>query len=275
LGQQIKMRIFITAGFDRAPNAYALCEMLSRCGHEIVGICVVTPFNWKRLQGKLRQQGPQIIIKSLRRIIGISKGASREAAQRPLECFLERNKIEVSSLKKWAAAQQVDYRVAKSLNDTDSIDFLKASRSDVLLYGGGGILRKEFIRAANGKILNAHSGPLPEIRGMNACEWSMLLGLHPHTTIHYINEGIDTGGYLAQIPVPLMPGDTVEVMREKCVVAGIQGLIDSVERLDELKTVHVDDPSEHRQCYVMAPVIRELLDLRLETGELKIETTAR
>jgi folate-dependent phosphoribosylglycinamide formyltransferase PurN len=115
-------------------------------------------------------------------------------------------------------------RVVPDLNHDRSIEFVRASACDGVLYAGGGIIRGRFIDAARGRILNPHSGPLPEIRGMNACEWALLLGLPPAVTIHFIDEGIDTGGVVSQIPIGVEQGDTVESLRGKCVVAGINGI---------------------------------------------------
>lgn len=269
------MRLFITAGFDRAPNACVLCEILSKHNHEIAGICVVTPFNWGRFKSMLRQQGPKIIGRSIRRVLGLGKRKSSRNRPGPLKCFMKAKGVETLSLKRWAAAHGVDYRVLKGLNEAGSVAYLRKCNADVVLYAGGGILRKNFIQAAKGTVLNAHSGPLPEIRGMNACEWSLLLRLQPHVTIHFIDEGIDTGGYLMQIPIPVAPGDTIEDMREKCVVAGIQGLINAVERFAELEAQSVDDPVESRQCFVMAPALREILALRLKEGDLRLEVPKR
>jgi methionyl-tRNA formyltransferase len=98
---------------------------------------------------------------------------------------------------------------------------------------------------------------------MNACEWSLLLGYAPAVTIHYINEGIDTGDILRTVPVPVEPGDNIDRMRDKCVAVGIVTLLEVVASFDEMQPKRVDDADGHRQCYVMAPVMREILEARL------------
>ena len=34
-------------------------------------------------------------------------------------------------------------------------------------------------------------------------------------TVHYVDEGVDTGAVIAAEPVPVLPGDTVETLRAR------------------------------------------------------------
>jgi methionyl-tRNA formyltransferase len=101
---------------------------------------------------------------------------------------------------------------------------------------------------------------------MNACEWSLLLGYAPAVTIHYINEGIDTGEVFQIIPVPVEPGDNVDLMRDKCVAIGIIGLLEVLASMDRIKPKRLKDANTYRQCYVMAPVMREIAEAKLTAG---------
>ena len=139
-----------------------------------------------------------------------------------------------------------------------------------MIYGGGGgILKLPFINAAEGRILNAHSGPLPEIRGMNACEWSLLLGLPTEMTIHVIDQGIDTGPVLETIPIEVEPGDDVETLRSKCAVLGVEGLLRAADRIHDLPESRPQGELG-LQCFVLAPALRELLDWKLAEGRVPV-----
>ena len=80
--------------------------------------------------------------------------------------------------------------------------FFKEMNNDLVVYAGGGILRKNFIKVPNIGILNAHSGKLPFFRGMNVIEWSLLYNVKPTVTVHMISEGID-GDILFQKSIPV------------------------------------------------------------------------
>lgn len=255
------MRVVLTAGFDRAPNTLAVAEMLRRRGDEVCGVVVVSAFNRDRLQRLIRQRGIRFIAQALRRLSGFDRKSARP--ENPLGALFVQYALTAESLKSWCRRHGVEYLNVKSLNQPSTVEWLRQNRPDLVIYGGGGILRKPFIEASGRRVLNAHSGPLPQVRGMNACEWSLLLDHEPTVTIHYIDEGVDTGDVLRVYPVPLETGDDIERMRDKCVVAGVTGLIETVALLDKLEPLHVSDGNAHRQCYVMAPVMREILDARL------------
>jgi len=184
----------------------------------------------------------------------------------PVESFMRYHEINYSSISEWCRKNNVLKLTVKSLNDHATISFIRNNQPDWVIYGGGGILKDEFISASNGKILNAHSGPLPEIRGMNACEWSILLGYEPAVTIHLINRGIDTGGIIKKYPIMRAAGDTIEILRNRCVVEGITGLFETVMNPPAKLPEPDHKASSFRQCYVMAPALKELLEKKLSVS---------
>lgn len=138
---------------------------------------------------------------------------------------------------------------------------------DGVLYGGGGILRSTLLAAAGGRVLNAHAGPLPEIRGMNACEWSLLLDHPLCVSIHVVDRGIDTGPVLLRRPVKREPGDDVPTLRSRCTAAGVDAMLEAVPAL--ANPLPPPDPAaaSHRQCFVLAPAMAELLERKLARRE--------
>jgi methionyl-tRNA formyltransferase len=101
---------------------------------------------------------------------------------------------------------------------------------------------------------------------MNACEWSLLLGEIPTVTIHVIDGGIDTGGVIATLPLELERGSTLEDLRGQCVELGVVGLRRAVESINAPLPVRAVDAGASRQCFTMAPVLRELVEIGLSHG---------
>ena len=257
----MKGRVVVTAGYDRALHALALVELLRRAGHDVAGILVVSAFRVKRLKALLRQRGRSALPLLASKLFGMRRAASADAS--PLFDFLRRESIAGGSLRAWAKAHDVPHRVVGSLNDPDAVALVREAGAQAVFYAGGGILRKPLLDAAAGRVVNAHSGPLPEIRGMNALEWSILIGEPPTVTIHVIDLGIDTGGVIEKIPIPVEPGDTIESLREKCEVLGVQGLVRAAALVDRPLPARPPGADAHRQCFVMAPVLRELAERKL------------
>ena len=254
------MRLLLTAGFNGALHAVALAELATRHGHDISTILVVNPFSVSRVLDFVRRRGTTALAHAAGRLLGhTTAGSDDDWVLRHLEA----HRITDRKLTAWGRSRRVPVRVVSDLNSEAAIRVLRESASDGVLYAGGGILRQPFIEAAGGRILNPHSGPLPEIRGMNACEWSVLLGLHPSVTIHFIDAGIDTGGIVERIPIRLEPGDTVDRIRARCVIAGIEGMLRAIPALSRPLPPPMLHASRTRQCFTLAPALRELLDERL------------
>ena len=86
----------------------------------------------------------------------------------------------------------------------------------VVLAGYMHLFREPFFAYYGGRIVNTHSAPLPEFPGAHPIEDVLAAGV-PETaaTVHYVDEGIDTGPVIAAERVPVLPGDTVETLRAR------------------------------------------------------------
>lgn len=86
----------------------------------------------------------------------------------------------------------------------------------VVLAGFMRIIGPIFLAAFPRRILNIHPSLLPKYRGANAAGQALAAG-DPVTgcTVHYVDEGVDTGEIIAQQEVPVRPGDTAETLQER------------------------------------------------------------
>ena len=78
------------------------------------------------------------------------------------------------------------------------------------------LFRKPFFDYYGGRIVNTHSAPLPDFPGAHPIEDVLAAGVGvTAATVHYVDEGIDTGPVIAAEPVPVRADDTVETLRER------------------------------------------------------------
>ena len=78
------------------------------------------------------------------------------------------------------------------------------------------LLRRTFLERFPGRIVNTHPAPLPGFPGAHPIEDVLAAGAkETAATVHYVDEGIDTGPVIAAEPVPVREGDTVESLRER------------------------------------------------------------
>ena len=78
------------------------------------------------------------------------------------------------------------------------------------------LFRKPFFDYYGGKIVNTHSAPLPDFPGAHPIEDVLAAGVdETAATVHYVDEGIDTGPVIAAERVPVLPTDTIDTLRAR------------------------------------------------------------
>jgi phosphoribosylglycinamide formyltransferase-1 len=78
------------------------------------------------------------------------------------------------------------------------------------------LFRKPFFDHYAGRVVNTHPAPLPEFPGAHPIEDVLAAGVaETAATIHYVDEGIDTGPVIVSERVPVLNGDTVETLRAR------------------------------------------------------------
>lgn len=83
----------------------------------------------------------------------------------------------------------------------------------VLLAGYMRILPPTFVQAYRGNILNIHPSLLPAFTGLQAQKQALLKGVkYTGCTVHFVDEGTDTGPIIAQAVVPVYEDDTVDTL---------------------------------------------------------------
>jgi phosphoribosylglycinamide formyltransferase 1 len=78
------------------------------------------------------------------------------------------------------------------------------------------LLRPSFLDRFAGRIVNTHSAPLPEFPGAHPIEDVLAAGVRETAaTVHYVDEGVDTGAVITAERVPVRADDTVESLRAR------------------------------------------------------------
>lgn len=86
----------------------------------------------------------------------------------------------------------------------------------VVLAGYMHLLRKPFLDRFPHRIVNTHAAPLPDFPGAHPIEDVLAAGVsQTAATIHYVDEGMDTGSVIRAERVPVLPDDTVESLRAR------------------------------------------------------------
>ncbi len=79
----------------------------------------------------------------------------------------------------------------------------------VVLAGFMRILKGEFLRAFSEKVINIHPSLLPSFPGLEAWRQALEYGVKvTGCTVHFVDQGIDSGAIIAQQVVPVLDNDT-------------------------------------------------------------------
>tara|TARA_B100000085_G_scaffold141193_1_gene128549 strand:- start:115 stop:627 length:513 start_codon:yes stop_codon:yes gene_type:complete len=99
----------------------------------------------------------------------------------------------------------------------DVVKHLQALETDLVVTAGFmRVLGGPVIEAFENRIINSHPALLPSFPGAHAVRDAIESGVKvTGCTIHIIDEGVDTGPIIAQCPVAVRDGDTVESLHKR------------------------------------------------------------
>jgi methionyl-tRNA formyltransferase len=103
-------------------------------------------------------------------------------------------------LKDYAKLNNIDYLKDKNVNSEEFISNIEKYNCDLFIsMSFNQIFKTKMINLPKYKIINCHAGKLPFYRGRNVLNWALIndekeFGI----TVHYIDEGIDTGDIILQ-----------------------------------------------------------------------------
>lgn len=124
----------------------------------------------------------------------------------------------------------------KNLKNRELYEWVKDKRPDLLvLVFVTQFVSKDIIDLATYGGINYHPSLLPKYRGGSAIAWAIINGeTQTGVTIHYIDEGVDTGDIIIQESVPIDPNDTtVTLYYNKLFPLGVKLVSEAVRLIRE------------------------------------------
>ena len=106
----------------------------------------------------------------------------------------------------------------------------------ICLAGFMRILSPEFIKKFKNRILNIHPSILPAFPGLNAQRQAIESGeSHSGCTVHFVDEGVDTGPIIVQETVKIKNDDTEETLSKRILVKEHKAYVKAVKLIAEKK----------------------------------------
>jgi len=124
---------------------------------------------------------------------------------------------EDTRLRELAEKEGIEVLKEKDVNNPEFVESMKKRGCDLFVsMSFNQIFKKEMIEMPRLKTIKCHAGKLPFYRGRNVLNWALINGENEFgITIHYIDEGIDTGDILLQRTYRIEDNDTYATLLKK------------------------------------------------------------
>ena len=117
-----------------------------------------------------------------------------------------------------------------SVNSEEARERLREIAPRVIVVNGTRIINRQTLNCVNSRFINMHAGITPLYRGVHGAYWALaenkpeLVG----TTVHFVDEGIDTGKIIEQVHFKVSKPDNFTTYPHLHTGAGIAALIRAV-----------------------------------------------
>ena len=146
-----------------------------------------------------------------------------------------------------AKSHGIDYLYPVKINSDEFIEQARSYSCDLFVsMSFNQIFRKEIINVPRLKTINCHAGKLPFYRGRNILNWAIIndeteFGI----TVHYIDEGIDTGDIILQNTYPISDQDDystlLSIAHEECATL----LVRAIKQIQTGKAIRINQEEIH------------------------------
>ena len=111
----------------------------------------------------------------------------------------------------------IDTYASRAERDSAMADWLRGRGVRLVVCAGYmNLLTPTFLDCFPSNVINVHPSLLPAFPGMRAVEEALAAGVTmTGVTVHYVDEGLDTGLVIEQRDVPIVPGDTPESLHAR------------------------------------------------------------
>lgn len=255
------LKLVLFAPTDRSLYSRLLAELIVRENTlSLEGIVARRMLSWKRILGELRRDGPRLLRKVSRKLV-LGEERTEAGQYDSLAALAEEEGLGEGTLPELARRHGAPYLKTADHNLPAVEEALRTIDPDVIVFTGGGLIRKNILSLPARGILNCHAGLLPHYRGMDVVEWPIYesKGSAPHIglTCHYMDAGVDTGPILQRRSIPLFPGDDIASIRRRIEPEMVRFMMSTLRGIEagELSP-QPQEPGEGRQYFVMHPRLK-------------------
>ncbi|HEC1794622.1 TPA: methionyl-tRNA formyltransferase [Campylobacter lari] len=139
----------------------------------------------------------------------------------------------------------IPYIKTQNINSREFINQIKIYNIDIFVsMSFNQIFKKELLNFPKYKTINCHAGKLPFYRGRNVLNWVLINNEDEFgITVHFVDEGIDTGDIILQKTYPISMNDDYSTILNKAYDECPNVLFEALEKIfnNDVNLVKQDD----------------------------------
>lgn len=122
-------------------------------------------------------------------------------------------------LRKYASQLKIPFLPIEDVNSYGALKILEEFNANLFVsMSFNQIIKRQLLDLPSYGFINCHAGALPFYRGRNPLNWALINGEETFgVTVHYIDEGIDTGDIITQIISNISDDDDYRTLLEKAI----------------------------------------------------------
>jgi len=243
-------------------NTIYVTELLVRSNVNVKAVVVRRLFNPKRFLSEFRRDGSRLMKKIWKKLVLRGK-AYKNTDYETIVDAMKTAKVFFRKVDRFKDCYGIPVVYCYDLNEASVVDTLKDAKPDLVVFTGGGLIRRDVLENSGAGVLNCHMGVLPRYRGMDVVEWPILedrveqIGM----TVHFMDKGVDTGDILRIEKVDVEFSDSIKQLRDRfepimcrhIVETCLDYLNDRIERIPQKR-------EDGRQYFIMHPRLIEVAE---------------
>jgi len=263
------MKAVLLAPITNSLYARIIAEALTREKDiEISAVIVRSIWSAQRLKSEFKRDGRRLIRKIFQKLVIGDKRFSADLGKN-LSVLARQKGLRYKTLTSLAKDIKIPYYLVADHNHPKCLQILQKIQPDIIFFTGGGLLRQPLLDIPRLGVLNCHTGILPQYRGMDVVEWTAIEGRIDQigfgATLHFMDNGVDTGPVLLKKKIVLSSGVTFEDIRAELETIMVELMIEGARGLRDGSLASVPQAiTEGRQYFVMHPRIKVTAEARLE-----------
>ena len=205
---------------------------------------------------------PEFAVPSLRALLGEGFDVLAAVTQPDRPQGRSRSRAVPPPVKVEALAEAIPVFQPERPTDPAFLGRLRELAPDVgVVVAYGHILKPELLQLPGRGMVNVHPSLLPELRGAAPVEWAIVNGLaKTGVSIMQLDEGLDSGPVLLQIPHTIEPDETGGELSAHLAEVGAQALVEALALWDQGALHPV--PQDHRRATYAPKLTRATAQVR-------------